>query len=84
MMNIQYKHYTLFVLRCIDISGASFMNHVASPSQFSIVTGKQDHVMQAHNEEAMMYWLTQLQVIALHIVVTMIPDIITAEKTTSI
>lgn len=46
---------------CIDISIASFIYDIPCPSQFTIVTGKQDHVMQAHNEEAMMYWLTQLQ-----------------------
>lgn len=70
-----YKRLYIAHSRCIDISVASFIYHVACPNQFSIVTGRQDHVMQAHNEEAMMYWLTQLQVIsitALYILVTMV------------
>ena len=75
---------TLYMLRCIDISAASFIYHVASPSQFSIVTGKQEHVMQAHNEEAMMYWLTQLQVTTLYTMVTMVLDIVAVEKKTSV
>jgi len=60
--------------RSIDISIASFIYHVESPSQFTIVTGKQDHLMQAHNEEATMYWLTQLQVIFLKRYVYIIID----------
>ncbi|XP_065901041.1 TBC1 domain family member 2B-like isoform X2 [Dysidea avara] len=45
----------------IDISNASFLYHISNPAQFTIVTGKQDHVMLAHSQEAMMYWLTVLQ-----------------------